>query len=112
MITQISNISDHNVECSKEILRSLLLVDTPPTLFELAVIADLPVDERENEDAIKIHVTSCGAFVDIFEDYDGISRVRLSNTSAQTYLESKSEEWLSMPSLVRSNINLSKFRAN
>lgn len=90
------------MECSKEILRSLLLVDTPPTLFELAVIADLPTEERQDEDAIKKHIASCGAFVDIFEDYDGISRVRLSNTSAQTYLDSKAEEWLSMPSPVSS----------
>ncbi|CAG8980794.1 hypothetical protein HYALB_00003719 [Hymenoscyphus albidus] len=95
---RISNSPDDKLECSKEILRCLLLVDTPPTLFELAVIADLPIEQRRDEEAINEHVAICGAFVDIFEDYEGISRVRTSNTSAHTYLDSKSEQWLSMPS--------------
>ncbi|CAG8955662.1 hypothetical protein HYFRA_00010926 [Hymenoscyphus fraxineus] len=95
---RISNSPDDKLECSKEILRCLLLVDAPPTLFELAVIADLPIEQRRDEEAIKEHVAICGAFIDIFEDYEGISRVRTSNTSAHTYLDSKSEQWLSMPS--------------
>lgn len=78
-------------------MRSLLLVHTPPTLYELAVIAGLSEEDRSNEEAICSHVRHCGAFTQIFND-DGKSRVKLSYNSVRDYLKSKANDWLSMPS--------------
>ncbi|KAL3426988.1 hypothetical protein PVAG01_00497 [Phlyctema vagabunda] len=86
-----------DVECSKEILRSLLLVYQPPTLYELAIIADLPEKERDNEEAILKHVRRCGAFTQITND-EGKLKVQLSYNSVRDYLKSKADDWLSMPS--------------
>jgi ankyrin repeat protein len=66
-------------------------------LYELAVIAGLPEEDRNDEEAITNHVHHCGAFTQIFDD-DGKSRVQLSYNSVRDYLKSKSNDWLSMPS--------------
>jgi ankyrin repeat protein len=66
-------------------------------LYELAVIAGLPEEDRNDEDAIIGHVHHCGAFTQIFDD-DGKSSVQLSYNSVRDYLKSKSNDWLSMPS--------------
>ena len=86
--------SELEVECSKEILRSLLLVYSPPiTLYELAVIAGLPEEDRMNLKAIKRHVNRCGALTTIIKD-----RVQLSHKSVRDFLRSKSNGWLAMGS--------------
>lgn len=61
------------------------------------MIADLPNNIRNDEDAIRNCVRACGAFTHIFDD-DGNSRVQLTNSSVRDYLKSKTEDWLSMPS--------------
>lgn len=66
-------------------------------MYELAVIAGLPEEDRNNEEAICNHVHHCGAFTQIFDD-DGKSRVQLSYNSVRDYLKSKANDWLSMPS--------------
>jgi ankyrin repeat protein len=96
-LQQVLNAPTQTVETSKEILRSLLLVHLPPTLYELAVIADLPKEVRNSEEAISALIQHCGAFTQIFED-NGKLKVQLSYSSVRDYLKSKADDWLSMPS--------------
>ena len=88
-----------NIEAGyiKDILRALLLVHRPPTLDELAVISDLPREDRTDHQKLEGWVGKCGAFVKSFRE-DTKIKVQLSHTSAREFLKSKADNWLSMGS--------------
>ncbi|KAL3478442.1 ankyrin repeat-containing domain protein [Aspergillus californicus] len=88
---------DTQVEYAKEILRCLLLVHTPPTLQELAILAGLPGTDRENRKELKKHVERCGALTEMFKD-GAEMKVQLSHMSVREFLKSKASDWLSMGS--------------
>lgn len=96
-LTQVLKNSDLEIECSKDILRCLLLIHCPPTLEELAVIADLPEEDRESREELKKHVLRCGALTTMFEDGQDV-KVQLSHPSVREFLKSKTNDWLSMGS--------------
>ncbi|KAL4883893.1 ankyrin repeat-containing domain protein [Aspergillus karnatakaensis] len=86
---------DIEVEYAKEILRCLLLVQAPPTLQELAIVAGLPETDRDNRTALKKHVERCGALTKMIKVGSDI-KVQLSHTSVREFLRSKASDWLSM----------------
>jgi ankyrin repeat protein len=49
----------------KEILRCMIASERAPTLYELALMADLPEDDQDDIEAIKVHIIRCGAFLTV-----------------------------------------------
>lgn len=82
------------IEYTKEIFRSLLIAQESPNIFELAIIADLPVDERGDESALRRYISRCGAFVTVSNDGD--QTVEWIDTAAKEYLEENAKKELSL----------------
>lgn len=91
---QVLNPQSESIEYTKEILRSLILARQSPTIFELAVMADLPLEDRNNELALKRYITRCGAFVTITEDE--VETVEWIDVAAKEHLETYAKEQLSL----------------
>jgi len=85
------------VNYTKDILRCLLLVNSPPTLLELTIIAGLPEEVQTDQKAIKNYVKGCGVLTRTFK-VDANVAVQLSHQSIRLFLDSKSSDWLSMRS--------------
>ncbi|MCJ1464534.1 hypothetical protein MMC07_003147 [Pseudocyphellaria aurata] len=82
------------IEYTKEILRSLILARRSPTIFELALMADLPLEVHDNGLAIKRYITRCGAFVTVTEDeYETVEWV---DVAAKEHLETYAKDQLSL----------------
>jgi hypothetical protein len=90
--------SAEGIEYTKEILRCLILARRAPTLRELAVMADLPEEDLENLEQLKLHLIRCGAFVTLRgNDYDEDSMVvEWIDVSAQEHLEQYAKEELAL----------------
>ena len=59
------------IEYTKEIFRCLILTMRSPTLSELALIADLPPETRDDQAILRGYIRRCGGFVVISEDNGG-----------------------------------------
>ena len=94
---QVLRTSSVEAQYTKDILQALLLVKSPPTLDELAVIADLPEKDRSNQKMIRGWVNRCGGLVTVFKQ-GSITRVRLSQHSVRDNLKKKSDLEFSMGS--------------
>ncbi|KAF2677393.1 ankyrin [Lentithecium fluviatile CBS 122367] len=86
------------IEYTKEILRCLILARRAPTLRELAIMADLPEEDREDLEALKGHLIRCGAFVTLRgNELDEDSMVaEWIDISAQEHLEKYAEKELAL----------------
>lgn len=91
---QVLSPQSEGIEYTKEIFRSLILARRSPTIFELALIADLPVEDRNNVLAVKRYITRCGAFVTITEDE--FETVEWIDVAAKEHLETYAKEQLSL----------------
>ena len=83
------------IEYTKEIFRCLLLAQEFPNIFELAIIADFPLEDRDDEAALRRYVSRCGAFLTISDDEDDPT-VEWIDTTAQEYLEENAKKELSL----------------
>lgn len=88
------NPQSEGIEYTKEIFRSLILAERSPSIFELALIADLPVDERNDESALERYITRCGAFVTISED--DFKTVEWIDVAAKEHLEAYAKDQLTL----------------
>ena len=93
-MTQVLNPQSEGIEYTKEIFRSLILAQRSPSIFELAVLADLPVDERNDESALECYIARCGAFVTISED--DLKSVEWIDVAAKEHLETYAKDQLSL----------------
>ncbi|KAL8910028.1 MAG: hypothetical protein Q9171_004654 [Xanthocarpia ochracea] len=82
------------IEYTKEIFRSLLLAQEAPGILGLAILADLPVEERKDESALRRYVSRCGAFVTVSDNLLGT--VEWIDPTAKEYLEEKAKKELSL----------------
>ncbi|KAL8920307.1 MAG: hypothetical protein Q9172_004567 [Xanthocarpia lactea] len=80
------------IEYTKEIFRSLLLAQDVPDILELAILADLPVEERKDEPALRRYVSRCGAFLTVSDHQLGT--VEWIDPTAKEYLEEKAKKEL------------------
>ncbi|KAE8355420.1 ankyrin repeat-containing domain protein [Aspergillus coremiiformis] len=94
-VCRILKASELEIEISKEILRCLILTRYPPTLEELAIIADLPAEVKQSYKELKRHVSRCGALVTIFK-HGQQTKVQLSHFSVRKFLTSNDNCWLSV----------------
>ena len=72
----------------------MLLAQEVPDILELAILADLPVEERKDESALRRYVSRCGAFVTVSDDLPGT--VEWIDPTAREYLEEKAKKELSL----------------
>lgn len=84
------------IEYTKEILRCMLLTMQPPTTDELALIAGLPDEVCEDEDAIIMHVKRCGAFLKTTTDERADERVEWIGVEAKEHLMTYAKDDLSV----------------
>jgi len=86
------------IEYTKEILRCLILAQRAPTLRELAIMADLPEEDREDLEQLRGHLIRCGAFVTLRgNEYDEDSMaVEWIDVSAQEHLSQFAKEELAL----------------
>lgn len=91
---QVLSPQSEGIEYTKEIFRSLILARRSPTIFELALMADLPLEDRSNELALKRYITRCGAFVTITEDE--VETVEWIDVAAKEHLETYAKDQLSL----------------
>ena len=82
------------IEYTKEIFRCLLLAEEAPTVFELAIMADLPDEERNDELALRRCISRCGAFVTVSETDN--KTVEWIDMTAKEHLEANAQEELSL----------------
>ncbi|KAI9783726.1 MAG: hypothetical protein M1816_001207 [Peltula sp. TS41687] len=81
-------------EYTKEIFRCLIRARRPLTIYELALIADLPLEDRDNKVALKRYIAQCGAFVKISKaDDETVEWIAL---AAKEHLESYAKDQLSL----------------
>ena len=74
----------------------MILAEEAPTLFELALIADLPCEVRNDEDALRGHIRQCGAFLTTTTDEDGLEIVEWVDVIAKQHLNTYAKEGLSL----------------
>ena len=91
---QVLSPQSEGIETTKEILRSLVVAYRSPSIFELALMADLPIDERNDEMAIRSYITRCGAFITVSEDEDQF--VSFIDVAAKEHLETYAKDELSL----------------
>ncbi|KAL8945007.1 MAG: hypothetical protein Q9211_000397 [Gyalolechia sp. 1 TL-2023] len=82
------------IEYTKEIFRSLLLAQEALDIDELAILADLPVEDRKDKSALRRYVSRCGAFVTVLDDLFGT--VQWIDPTAKEYLEENAKKELSL----------------
>ena len=95
-----------NMEYTKEILRTMMIVLQHPTPQELAILADLPEEIRHDEDKIAEYIKGCGSFLKITEsweydddwNYKEIKRVQFIDDSAREYLNEHAADALGLTS--------------
>ena len=90
--------SAEGIEYTKEIIRCLILARRAPTLRELAVMADLPEEDRVDLELLKGHLIRCGAFVTLRgNEYDEDNMtVEWIDISAQEHLEQFAKKELAL----------------
>lgn len=82
------------IEYTKEIFRTLVVARRSPTISELALIADLPLEDRNNESSLRRYITRCGAFVTIPENsYETVEWI---DVAAKEHLEAYAKDQLSL----------------
>jgi ankyrin repeat protein len=83
-----------DLEYTKEILRTMLIVFHHPTPQELAVLAGLPQEISDHDDRIRTHISKCGSFLKIVADQASpvLSRVQFMDTSARDHLEGEAAD--------------------
>ena len=74
----------------------MILAEEAPTLYELALIADLPWEVRNDEDALKGLIRQCGAFLTNTTDEDGLEIVEWIDVIAKQHLSTYAKEELSL----------------
>ena len=74
----------------------MILAEDAPTLYELALIADLPCEVRNDEDALKRHIRQCGACLTTATDEDGREAVFWIDVIAKQHLNTYAKEELSL----------------
>lgn len=97
---------EKNMEYTKEILRTMMIVLQHPTPQELAILADLPEEIRHDEDKIAEYIKGCGSFLKITEsweydddwNYKEIKRVQFIDDSAREYLNEHAADALGLTS--------------
>ena len=95
-----------NMEYTKEILRTMMIVLQHPTPQELAILADLPEEIRHDEDEIAEYIKGCGSFLKLgasleYDDdgnYKEIKRVQFIDDSAREYLNEHAADTLGLTS--------------
>lgn len=86
------------LEYTKEILRCQICAYVSPTLRDLAIMAGLPKDDRDDLDDLKAYVVRCGAFLTLRgDDWDlANNTVEWINISAQEHLQQYAKEDLGL----------------
>ncbi|KAF1948344.1 ankyrin [Byssothecium circinans] len=100
---RILSPTTEGIEYTREILRCLILQKRAPTMRELAIMADLPHQDRNNLRALKNYIIRCGAFVvlrgkdgDLNDDH---MKVEWIDRLAQEHLEKCAKDELAMDSV-------------
>ena len=94
---QVLQASNVEAQYAKDILQALLLIKSPPTLDELAVIADLPEKDLSDQKAIRGWVNKCGGLVTVFKQ-GSKTRVQLSQHCVRGILKKNANNEFSMGS--------------
>jgi ankyrin repeat protein len=86
------------LEYTKEILRCQICAHVSPTLRDLAVMAGLPQEDRENLETLKTYIIRCGAFLTLHgAEWDLAScTVEWIHISAQDYLKRQAKDALAL----------------
>jgi ankyrin repeat protein len=86
------------LEYTKEILRCQICAHVSPTLRDLAVMAGLPKEHREDLEILKSYIVRCGAFLTVNGDEWDLasSTVEWINISAQDYLKRQAKDVLTL----------------
>ena len=77
-------------------MRCLILTEESPTLYELALIADLPYELRNDVNALKVYIRRCGAFLTTTTTEDGNESVEWIDVIAKEHLNTYAKEELSL----------------
>ncbi|KAF2732598.1 hypothetical protein EJ04DRAFT_306080 [Polyplosphaeria fusca] len=95
---RVLNPGSEGIEHTKEILRCMVLVQRAPTMRELAIIAGLPAEDRDNLWTLKNYIIRCGAFLTLGGyDYDEDNRtVEWIDPSAEDHLETYAKDELGL----------------
>jgi ankyrin repeat protein len=86
------------IEYTKEVLRCRILARRAPTLRELALMADLPLEDRNDLEKLKSYIIRCGAFLTLRGnelDEDNMT-VEWIDISAQEHLEKYAKDDLAL----------------
>ncbi|KAF2867482.1 ankyrin repeat-containing domain protein [Massariosphaeria phaeospora] len=86
------------IEYTKEILRCMILAKRDPTMRELAVMAGLPEEDRDNLEQLKDHIIRCGAFLTLRgnELDEDAKTVEWIDISAREHLEKYAKDDLAL----------------
>lgn len=86
------------IELTKEILRCLILNQRAPTMRELAVMTDLPREDRNDLEKLKEYIIRCGAFITLRgnELDENSMTVEWIDPSAQDHLEKFAKDELAL----------------
>ena len=57
------------VDIALEVMRAVTVAVRPLTLYELAVMADLPADARQSEEIARQYAEQCGSLLTIGNNY-------------------------------------------
>ncbi|KAL1794340.1 hypothetical protein ACET3X_007761 [Alternaria dauci] len=95
---RVLNPHAEGYEYTKEILRCRILAYVAPTMRELAVMAGLPSEDRDDLEALKAYIVRCGAFFTLRgNDWDlDSSTVEWIDISAQEHLRKYAKNDLSL----------------
>jgi ankyrin repeat protein len=95
---RVLNPQAEGYEYTKEILRCRVLAYVAPTMRELAVMAGLPSDDRDDLEELKTYIVRCGAFFTLRgNDWDlDNSTVEWIDISAQEHLRKYAKNDLSL----------------
>ena len=74
----------------------MILTEESPTLYELALIADLPYEVRNDVNALKVYIRRCGAFLTTTTTEDGKEAVEWIDVVAKEHLNTYAKEELSL----------------
>ena len=91
---QVLSSGSEDIEHTKEIFRCLILAQRAPTIFELALMADLPFEVRQDELALRAHIVRCGAYITVSEDES--KTVAWIDVAAREHLERHARDELSL----------------
>jgi ankyrin repeat protein len=87
-----NNPDEDMAEYAKEILRCMIVVFQPPTIQELAVLADLPKSCHGDIPKLEKYIRLCGSFIDIVEAPDSTQTVSFIHQSAKDFLQASSTD--------------------